>query len=106
MYKHLSGRLKQMGVRQKDLARILELSPASVSHRFVGRIPWTIDEMYKMMEICQAPAEQLHIYFPPKGVSHVEQSPSQAEVFPIIVTIKIEQPSASNPQISCKIQQA
>lgn len=64
MYNYLSGRLKQLGINQGDLARRWGLSQASVSHRFTGRIPWTIVEMYDLMSLCQASPEELHIYFP------------------------------------------
>lgn len=105
MYEHLTGRLQQMGIRQADLGNMLGLCSASVSHRFTGRTPWTIDEMYKVMDICQAPAEQLHIYFPPRKSCHTESSTIGSAGFPIIVTIRIEQPDAIGPQIKCNIQQ-
>ena len=69
MYLFLAGRLKQLGVRQAELGDMLGLCSASISHRFTGRTPWSLDEMYKIMEICQAPPEQLHIYFPKGGIS-------------------------------------
>ena len=105
MYRYLSTRLNQLGIRQKDLARILDLTPASISHRFTGRVPWTIDEMYRILEICRAVPEDLHIYFPPKG-SHLSKSISrQADKLPLYLTVKIEQPTTDNLQISCSIQQ-
>lgn len=72
MYRYLAGRLHQLGIRQLDLARVLGMSPASVSHRFCGRVPWSIEEMYQLLDICRAQPEELHIYFPepvqrPKG---------------------------------------
>ena len=105
MYEYLNGRLQQMGIRQAELGDMLGMCSASVSHRFTGRTPWTIDEMYKIMDICQAPAEQLHVYFPPKRHHFTEASHSKAEGLPIVVTIKIEQSGAINPQISCSLQQ-
>ena len=69
MYRYLAGRLKQLGVRQAELGDMLGLCSTSISHRFTGRTPWSLDEMYKIMVICQAPPEQLHIYFPKGGIS-------------------------------------
>lgn len=69
MYRYLSGRLRQLGIRQKDLADHLGLSQASISHRFCGVVPWTIDEMYELLSICQAKPEELHIYFPKGGIA-------------------------------------
>lgn len=64
MYRYLSGRLRQLGIRQQDLGRLLGLSQSAISHRFNARVPWTVDEMYHLLDICQAPAEELHLYFP------------------------------------------
>ena len=64
MYRYLSGRLQHLGIRQMDLAKVLNICPSSVSHRFCGRVPWTIDEMYQLLDICRASPEELHIYFP------------------------------------------
>ena len=69
MYRYLSGKLRQLDIRHKDLANILDMSAASVSHRFVGRIPWSIEEMYQIMDLIKAPYDQLHIYFPKGGIS-------------------------------------
>lgn len=69
MFRHLSGRLKQLGINQSDLAKKFGLSQASISHRFSGKVPWTLDEMYRLMDICQANYEELHIYFPRGGIS-------------------------------------
>ena len=51
MYRYLSGRLRQLGIRQTDLAKAIGLSEASISHRFRGRTPWSIDEMYQILGI-------------------------------------------------------
>lgn len=64
-YRFLSGRLRQLGLRQSDLGAALGLAEASVSHRMCGRSPWTLDEMYKTLEVCRAQPEELHVYFPP-----------------------------------------
>ena len=69
MYRYLSGRLKQLGITQGDLAKKFHLTQASISHRFTGKQPWSIDEMYFLLDLCQAPPEELHIYFPRGGIS-------------------------------------
>ena len=69
MYRYLSGRLKQLVITQGDLARKFNLSQASISHRFSGKVSWTVDEMYQLMDICQAADEELHVYFPRGGIS-------------------------------------
>ena len=68
MYDYLVGRLRQFGVRQRDLAALWGISQAAVSQRFTGKVAWTIDEMYELLGICRAQPEDLHIYFPaPEG---------------------------------------
>jgi transcriptional regulator with XRE-family HTH domain len=69
MYRYLSGRLKQLGIRQQDLGPRMGLSQSAISSRFNDRVPWSIDEMYRLMDICQASPEELHIYFPKGGMS-------------------------------------
>lgn len=65
MYNFLSGRLRQLGLDQRDLARILDLSPASISHRMVGRTPWRATEMYAVLRAIGADDGELAVYFPP-----------------------------------------
>ena len=67
MYRYLSGRLRQLGIRQSDLGHVLGLCETAVSHRMTGRTQWGIDEMYTVLKICQAKPEELHIYFPPQA---------------------------------------
>ena len=66
-YRHLSGRLRELGMTHSDLGYALGLSHTAISRRFAGRTPWTIDEMYRVLEICRAKPEELHVYFPPIG---------------------------------------
>lgn len=67
MYNYLAGRLKQLGIRQQDLEGVLGMRKSSVSHRFTGRVPWSIDEMYTLMDLCRADYSELHLYFPRDG---------------------------------------
>lgn len=64
MYRFLSGRLKQLGINQGDLAHRWGLSQASVSARFTGKVDWSIREMYDLLHICRAQPDELHLYFP------------------------------------------
>lgn len=69
MYRYLAGRLRQLGLQQIDLGRELGLCPTAVSHRFTGRTPWTIEEMYKVLDLIGADPEELHVYFPRDGLA-------------------------------------
>ena len=105
MYKHLSGRLKQLGIKQSDLAKRWSVSQAAISHRFCGKTPWTIDEMYDLMDLCGAPYEELHLYFPTRGNNSNVQHSIQVHETPLYLLVRIEQPTAENLQISCSVQQ-
>lgn len=66
-YCYLDGRLRQLGIEHRDLAYALDLSPSAISHRFTGKTPWSMTEMYKTLDICRAQPEELHLYFPRDG---------------------------------------
>ena len=105
MYEYLSGRLKQLGVKQGDLAKRWNLSQAAISHRFCGKTPWTIDEMYDILEICYAQPEELHIFFPLKGIIFNKKDLPAVHNLPLFLTVKIEQPTTDKLEISCSVQQ-
>lgn len=67
MYDHLAGRLRQLKIRQADLAHHWGISQTSVSQRFTGNVAWSIDEMYDLLRICHARPDEMHIYFPDPG---------------------------------------
>lgn len=56
-----------MGLIQDDIADFFGLSKASVSSRFTGRIPWSLTEMYQLMDLIKEPDEKLNYYFPRGG---------------------------------------
>ena len=65
MYDYLAGRLRQLRITQDELGYELGLCNTAVSHRMTGRTAWNIEEMYIVLDVCQAQPEELHIYFPP-----------------------------------------
>ena len=73
-YKYLRGRLRAMGLNDADLANELGMTSNAMSHRMTGRVAWGMDEMYETLRVCDAPAEELHLYFPKDGI---EQSDAQ-----------------------------
>ncbi len=66
-YSYLAGRLRQLELTQADVARTLGVAQPAVSKRFNGRTPWTDDEMYRILDLCRAQPEELHLYFPRDG---------------------------------------
>lgn len=63
-YDFLAGRLRQLKLQQRDLARALAMSETSLSHRMTGQVPWRVDEMYSVLRIIKASPDELPLYFP------------------------------------------
>lgn len=63
-YDYLAGRLRQLKLQQRDLARALAMSETSLSHRMTGQVPWRVDEMYSVLRIIKASPDELPLYFP------------------------------------------
>ena len=63
-YDYLAGRLRQLKLQQRDLARALAMSETSLSHRMTGQVPWRVDEMYSVLRIIKASPDELPRYFP------------------------------------------
>lgn len=63
----LRGAMIAADIDQKYLARKLLLSTKCVSQRMTGKHPWTMDEVYTIMDLLRLPHDQLAVYFPPKG---------------------------------------
>ena len=63
-YDFLAGRLRQLKMQQRDLARALAMSETSLSHRMTGQVPWRVDEMYSVLRIIKASPDVLPLYFP------------------------------------------
>lgn len=68
MFDYLAGRLRQLRITQDELGYELNLCSTAVSHRMTGRTEWSLNEMYKVLELCRAEPAELHIYFPPETV--------------------------------------
>ena len=63
-YDFLAGRLRQLKMQQRDLARALAMSETSLSHRMNGQVAWRVDEMYDVLRIIGAAPAELPLYFP------------------------------------------
>ena len=63
-YDFLAGRLRQLKMQQRDLARALAMSETSLSHRMTGQVAWHVDEMYDVLRIIGAAPAELPLYFP------------------------------------------
>ena len=67
MFRKLRGKLKEMDIDQKYLAKFFDLTQASISHRMTSQCSWQLFEMYAVMDLIQEPYERLHEFFPKGG---------------------------------------
>lgn len=63
----LRMRLLEFDYTQEDVARKTRLGRASVSARLNARKPWTLDEMYDILDMIGEPPSRMHEYFPRNG---------------------------------------
>ena len=68
-YSTLRGALMESGMTQHDLAHELGMSPSSLSNRFTGKVPWTTQEAYSVLQVLNRTDSELHVYFPPDSLS-------------------------------------
>lgn len=63
-YCYLAGHLRQLDMTQNDLAHEIGISRTALNHRMTGRTPWTLEEMYQILHLLNAPDSELYLYFP------------------------------------------
>ena len=63
----LRGAIIQSGYQHTELAKAIGICPASLSSRINGKKPFTLDEMYQIMDKLKLPYSELHTYFPKNG---------------------------------------
>lgn len=66
-FKALRLALMDADIQQGYLARQLRVSVSTITARMNGNRPWTLDEMYLVMDLLRLPYAQLHVYFPKNG---------------------------------------
>lgn len=67
-FARLRGELSAHGVGREKLAHLLKHSNRGyVDQRFQGNSPWSLDEMYIIMDLLSWPAEKMHELFPRDG---------------------------------------
>lgn len=66
-YAKLRGLMKEHDDTNVDLARLLLMTPAAISHRLNNRKDWKLGEMYAIMTRYRLPRKMLHEVFPMNG---------------------------------------
>lgn len=72
-YGKLRGKMREKGINGDYLARKLDTTPQSVSHRMTGKSPWRLDEMYNILSMLGEPDSKLPEYFPRNGIDLPEE---------------------------------
>ena len=67
LFRKLQGRLREYGITQKSLAKILKVSPTYIGNRLSGAQGFTIDHIYVICDLLEIPLTDIPIYFPPNG---------------------------------------
>ena len=80
-YALLRGAYNAAGYDQVSLGRKIKRSESYMTLRFGGRKPFDADDMYNLMDLFKIPYEEMHRYFPPRGIAPKER-PVQAKQGP------------------------
>ena len=67
-YRRLRFELHERDIDQSILADRLGRGDSYISDRMTGKNPWTLREAFAMMQLIDAPLEQIADYFPPADV--------------------------------------
>lgn len=65
----LRGRIEEMGADRKWLAKQLDVCPTYFSQRMTGKLPWSMDDVYRLCDVLRIPTEEIPVYFPRDGIS-------------------------------------
>jgi len=73
-YSALRGKLAEMNIDQRYLAKLLNRSIWYIVERLAGRSPWDMDDMYAMLDLIGEPHELLNHYYPLESRKRAEAS--------------------------------
>lgn len=68
-FKKVRDLMHEYEITVADLGREMGISSVTVSNRLNARHPWTLDEMYKFLELTDQPASRMHEIFPKDGIN-------------------------------------
>ena len=68
-HEKLRNIIGQHDMTEADLAAELDIDVSTMSRKLMGHTPWTSAQMWRIMEMFAIPDKQLHLVFPPKGLS-------------------------------------
>jgi hypothetical protein len=69
-FRRLQAELLAIGIDRPYLARLLKRRSRSfVDERMAGRVAWTLNEMYQLMDLLHWPYDRMHELFPRDGIA-------------------------------------
>lgn len=63
----LRGRMHEYGATYETLGGVLNLSVSAIGERFCNVTPFSLPEMYRLMDFLEIPENLMHEYFPKNG---------------------------------------
>ena len=70
-YSYLRERMKRLDITLDDAGQQISKTASGVSYKLGGRTPWTLDEMYLIMDLIDEPIEHLSDVFPRDGINEL-----------------------------------
>lgn len=67
-FQQLRGYLAKYDMDQSDVQEMTGKSPTYVSNRMTGKMPWSQDDQYILMDELDIPYEDMYLVFPKKGM--------------------------------------
>ena len=62
-YNKLRGKIKECGLTETALARLLQISPSTLSMKLNNKLDWKLSEIQGICKALNIPGEELHKYF-------------------------------------------
>lgn len=68
-YRKLRALMLELGHDQTTLAKRTGMTRQQISDRMTGKVPWTLDEVYRVCDVLCIEAKDIKQYFPPRGAA-------------------------------------
>lgn len=68
-FAYLRGCISAAGYEERDIAKLLNRSPAYLSNCFNGKSDLGLSEQYKIIEAIKGDITKMHLYFPENGIA-------------------------------------
>jgi transcriptional regulator with XRE-family HTH domain len=85
-YRKLRALMLENGYDQTTLAKRTGMTRQQISDRMTGKVPWSIEEVYKVCGTLFIAANEIRKYFPPNGVEKKEEQhgSNNQHLYPVV----------------------